>query len=106
MREQKSECGTGRIDIGRSRTAFAVISAAELPASPTGDICYFTRLFYCSIVDFEVTDGSKICFPTEASNNLPDLFHGSLASHLRDIGPTTVTLVLPNGSASFRSEDS
>lgn len=35
MREQKSEGGTGRFDIGRSRAAFAAISAAELPASPT-----------------------------------------------------------------------
>ena len=35
MREQKSEGGTGRFDIGRSRSAFAAIFAAELPASPT-----------------------------------------------------------------------
>ena len=35
MREQKSEAGTGRLHIGRSRAAFAAISAAELPASPT-----------------------------------------------------------------------
>ena len=30
MREQKSEGGTGRFDIGRSRAAFAAITAAEL----------------------------------------------------------------------------
>jgi hypothetical protein len=35
MSEQKSEGGTGRFDIGRSRDALAAISAAELPASPT-----------------------------------------------------------------------
>ena len=35
MREQKSEGGTGRLDIGRNRAAFAAISAAKLPASPT-----------------------------------------------------------------------
>ena len=69
-------------------------------------ICYFFRLFYCAIVDFEVTDGSRVSFPTDASNHLPDLFHGSLTSHLRDIGSPTVSFVLPNGSASFRSEDS
>ena len=46
-------------------------------------ICYFSRLFYYTIVDFEVTDGSRVSFPTDAPNHLPDLFHGSLTSHLR-----------------------
>ena len=35
MRDEKSEEGTGRFDVGRSRAAFAAISADELPASPT-----------------------------------------------------------------------
>ena len=35
MREQKPERGTGKFDIGGGRAAFAVIPAAELPASPT-----------------------------------------------------------------------
>jgi hypothetical protein len=35
MSEQKSEGDTGRFGIGRSKDAFAAISAAELPASPT-----------------------------------------------------------------------
>ena len=69
-------------------------------------ICNFTRLYYCAIVDFEVADGNRVSFPTDASDHLPDLFYGSLTSHFGDIGSPAVSFVLPNGSASFRSEDS
>ena len=31
-------------------------------------VCYFSRLFYCRIVDLEVTDRSSVCFPADASN--------------------------------------
>ena len=67
-------------------------------------ICNFTRLFNCAIVDFEVADGSRFSFPTDASNHLPDLFHGSLASHSKDMGSLAISFVLPNDSASFRAE--
>ena len=48
MREQKSEGGTGRFDICRRRAAFAAISAAVLPASPTwlGTHMNATRIQY------------------------------------------------------------
>ena len=41
-------------------------------------VCYFSRLFYLRVVDLEVTDRSSVCFPADASNHLPNLFHGGL----------------------------
>jgi hypothetical protein len=35
-----------------------------------------------------------------------EFFHGSLTSHSRDIGYPETSFDLPNGSASFRSENS
>jgi hypothetical protein len=66
---------------------------------------HFNRLFYYTIVGFEVTDGSVISFSTDAPTHLPDLLYGILTSHLRNIGSPTVSSVLPNDSARFRSED-
>ena len=58
-------------------------------------ICNFFRLFYYAIVDFEMADGGRVSFPTDASNYQLALFHGSLTSHLRDIGPPTISFVCP-----------
>ena len=59
----------------------------------------------CFIVDYEVTGGSWVRFPADASNHKPNLFHWGLTIEFRDIGSPTVTFVLSNGSARFRSED-
>ena len=61
-------------------------------------ICNFTRLFYCAIADFEVTDGSRVSFPTDSPNHLPDLFHGSLTTHSRDIGSPAISMGSPTRS--------
>ena len=53
MSEQKSEGGTGRLDIGESKAAFAVISAAELSASPTWLVTHMNASF--------VPWNSKLC---------------------------------------------
>ena len=69
------------------------------------DVSSFSRLFYCSIVDYKVTGGSGVRFPADASNHMPNLFHWGLTIEFRDIRSPTVAFVLSNGSASFRSED-
>ena len=69
------------------------------------NVSYLIRLFYCSIVDYEVTGGSGVRFPADASDHKPNLFHWGLTIEFRDIGFPTVTFVLLNSSASFRPED-
>jgi len=49
------------------------------------DVGYFSRLFYCGIVDLEVTYGSRSRFSTDASDHLPDFCHRSLTIEFRDI---------------------
>ena len=69
------------------------------------DVSYFSTLFYCSIVENELTSGGGVRFPADASNHMPDLFHWGLTIEFRDIGSPTVAFVLSNGLASFRSKD-
>ena len=69
------------------------------------NVSYFSRLFYCTIVNYEVTGCSGVRFTADASNHMSNLFHWGLTIEFRDIGSPTVTLVLSNGSASFRSEN-
>jgi len=68
---------------------------------PTG---YCSNLFYCVIVDLEVTDSSGSRFSNEASEHVPDLFHWSLTTEFRDIRSRTVTFILLNSSASLCSK--
>jgi len=49
------------------------------------DVGYFSRLFYCDIVDLEVTYGSRSRFSTDASNHVRDFFHWTLTIEFKDI---------------------
>ena len=56
------------------------------------DIRYFSRLFYCSAINFEMAGRRSSRFTANASNHIPYFLHRSLTIELGYIGSSTIWL--------------